>query len=255
MRPLKSLTLEAIVDLLATRFGVMDDTRPADQSRYALSDTLMSGFAMMFFQEPSLLQFQRAMEKKRRRCNLQTIFGVQEIPSDTQMREILDGVEPETLRGVLPQLWEKGRRAGWGGRFTMRMPSGPQQGPYYTIALDGSEYFRSTQVQCPHCLRQPDSKGRVHYSHCIVGATVVRAGSHQVLPLDVEEVRNVTAESTPQDCELTAAKRLLVRVRREHPQMAQIVIGDDLYAHVPFVEQLQQQRQHYMLVAKPTSHP
>jgi len=37
--------------------------------------------------------------------------------------------------------------------------------------------------------------------------------------------------------------------------MAQIVIGDDLYAHVPFVEQLQQQRQHYMLVAKPTSHP
>jgi hypothetical protein len=171
------------------------------------------------------------------------------------MREILDGVEPETLRGVLPQLWEKVRRAGWGGRFTTTLPSGQHQGPYYTIALDGSEYFRSTQVQCPHCLRQPDSKGRVHYSHCIVGATVVRAGSHQVLPLDVEEVRNATAESTPQDCELTAAKRLLARVRREHPQMAQIVIGDDLYAHVPFVEQLQQQRQHYMLVAKPTSHP
>ena len=37
--------------------------------------------------------------------------------------------------------------------------------------------------------------------------------------------------------------------------MAQIVIGDDLYSHVPFVEQLQQQRQHYVLVAKPSSHP
>jgi hypothetical protein len=83
----------------------------------------------------------------------------------------------------------------------------------------------------------------------------VRAGSHQVLPLDVEEVRNATAESTPQDCELTAAKRLLARVWREHPQMAQIVIGDDLYSHVPFVEQLQQQHQHYVLVAKPSSHP
>ena len=255
MRPLKSLTLEVIVDLLASTFRAVDDARTTEHLRYPLHDTLMSGFAMMFFQHPSLLQFQRAMEKKRRRCNLQTIFGVQEIPSDTQMREILDGVEPETLRGVLPQLWEKVRRAGWGGRFTTTLPSGQHQGPYYTIALDGSEYFRSTQVQCPHCLRQPDSKGRVHYSHCIVGATVVRAGSHQVLPLDVEEVCNATAESTPQDCELTAAKRLLARVRREHPQMAQIVIGDDLYAHVPFVEQLQQQRQHYMLVAKPTSHP
>jgi hypothetical protein len=255
MRPLKSLTLEAIIGLLSATFGVVDDARAAEQCRYALADTLMSGFAMMFFQHPSLLQFQRAMEKKRQQCNLQTIFGVHELPSDTQMREILDGVEPEALRLLLPQLWEKVRRVGWGGRLTTTLPSGQQQGTYYTLALDGSEYFRSPQVQCPHCLRQPDSKGRVHYSHLIVGATLVRAGSHQVVPLDVEEVRNATAESTPQDCELTAAKRLLARLRREHPQMAQIVIGDDLYSHVPFVEQLQQQRQHYVLVTKPSSHP
>jgi hypothetical protein len=254
MRPLKSLTLEAIIKLLGTTFGAVADGRVVEQCRYALANTLMSGFAMMFFQHPSLLQFQRAMEKKRQRCNLQTIFGVHEIPSDTQMREILDGVEPDALRAVLPQLWEKVRRAGWGGRFTTTLPSGQHQGTYYTVALDGSEYFRSTQVQCSHCLRQPDSKGRVHYSHLIVGATLVRAGSHQVLPIDGEEVRNATAESAPQDCEVTAAKRLIARLRREHPQMAQIVIGDDLYSHVPFIEQLQQQRQHYVLVAKPSSH-
>jgi hypothetical protein len=255
MRPLKSLTLEAIVDLLATTFGAMDDLRATAQLRYPLHDTLLSGFALMFFQHPSLLQFQRAMAHKRRRCNLQTIFGVHDLPSDTQMREILDGVEPEALRGVFPQLWEKVRRAGWGGGFTTTLPSGEHQGTYYTVALDGSEYFRSTQVQCSHCLRQTDPQGRVHYSHKIVGATVVRAGSHQVLPLDVEEVRNATAESAPQDCELPAAKRLVTRLRREHPQMALIVIGDDLYSHVPFVEQLHELRQHYVLVAKPASHP
>jgi hypothetical protein len=60
----------------------------------------------------------------------------------------------------------------------------------------------------------------------------------------VEEVRNVTAESAPQDCELTAGKRLITRVRREHPQMALIVIGEDLYSPVPFVEQLHQLRPH-----------
>jgi hypothetical protein len=255
MRPLKSLTLEALVDLLATTFGGVEDSRAADQLSYPLHDILMSGFAVMFFQHPSLLQFQRAMKHKRRRCNLQTIFGVHEVPSDTQMREILDRVEPEAVRVVLPQLWEKVRRAGWGGRFTTTLPSGQHQGTYYTVALDGSEYFRSTKVQCPHCLRQPDPQGRVHYAHKIVGATVVRAGSHQVVPLDVEEVRNATAESAPQDCELTAGKRLITRLRREHPQMALIVIGDDLYSHVPFVEQLQHLRQHYVLVAKPASHP
>jgi len=164
-------------------------------------------------------------------------------------------VESESLRGVFPQLWEKVRRAGWGGRFTTTLPTGQHQGTYYTVALEGSEYFRSTQIQCRHCLRQPDAKGRVHYSHLIVGATVVRAGSHQVVPLDVEDVRNVTAESAPQECELTASKRLIARLRREHPQMALIVLGDDLYSHVPFVEQLQHLRQHYVLVAKPSSHP
>jgi hypothetical protein len=121
MRPLKSLTLEAIVDLLAITFGDVDDSRAAEQLSYSLHDTLMSGFAVMFFQHASLLQFQRAMAKKRQRCNLQTIFGVHAIPSDTQMREILDEVEPESIRSVLPQLWEKVRRAGWGGRFSVRI--------------------------------------------------------------------------------------------------------------------------------------
>jgi hypothetical protein len=255
MRPLKSLTLEAMVDFLATTFRVLEDARAVDQLTYPLHDTLLSGFALMFFQHPSLLQFQRAMKQKRRRCNLESIFGVHDVPSDTQMREILDGVDPEVLRALLPQLWEKVRRAGWGHRFTTTLPSGQQQGTYYTVALDGSEYFHSTTIQCPHCLRQPDPKGRVHYSHLVVGATLVRVGSHQVLPLDAEEVRNPTAESQPQDCELTAGKRLIARLRREHPQMALMVIGDDLYSHVPFVEQLQHLRLHYVLVAQPASHP
>lgn len=118
------------MDLLAATFGGVDDARAAEQLSYSLPDTLLSGFAMMFFQHPSLLQFQRAMEKKRQRCNRQTIFGVHAIPSDTQMREILDAVKPDALRGILPRLWEKVRRAGWSGRFTTTLPSGEQQGTY-----------------------------------------------------------------------------------------------------------------------------
>jgi hypothetical protein len=117
-----------MVDLRASTFGAMDDPRAATQLRYPLHDTLLSGFALLFFQHPSLLQFQRAMAHKRRRCNVQTIFGVHDLPSDTQRREILDGVEPEAIRGVLPQLGEKVRRAGWSGRFTTTLPSGAHQG-------------------------------------------------------------------------------------------------------------------------------
>ena len=92
MRPLQSLTLEAMIDLLSESFAGLPDTRRPDRVDYSLPDTLMSGFAMMFFQHASLLEFQRKMKQRRGRCNLETIFGVHEVPSDTEMREILDGV-------------------------------------------------------------------------------------------------------------------------------------------------------------------
>ena len=190
MRPLQSLTLEAMIDVLSTRFAHIPDTRQLDRVDYSLHDTLMSGFAMMFFQHPSLLEFQRKMQQRRGRCNLETIFGVHEVPSDSQMREILDGVPVELLRQVLPELFAKVRRVGWAKDFKSTVPSGSHQGDYYSAMLDGSDYFHSTKVQCPGCLQRTDGNGEVHYHHTVVSATLVKAGSHRVVPLDVEEVRN-----------------------------------------------------------------
>jgi hypothetical protein len=213
----------------------------------------MSGFAMMFFQHPSLLQFQRVMKQKQRRCNLETIFGVRDVPSDTQMREILDGVPIESLRGVLPVLFERVRRAGWADQFKTEVPSGTHQGAYYTLMLDGSDYFHSTEIHCPGCVHRLDKGGTAHFYHTVVSATLVKAGSHRVLPLDVEQVRTSDG-ADKQDCELTAAKRLIQRVRREHRQMKLIVGGDDLYGHEPFVQLLTELKLPYVLVAKPESH-
>jgi hypothetical protein len=112
MRPLQSLSLEATIDVLSNTFGHLPDARQAGRVTYGMHDTLMSGFAMMFFQHPSLLEFQRKMKRRRGRCNLATIFGVHEVPSDTQMREIVDGVPVELLRQVLPELFAEIRRAG-----------------------------------------------------------------------------------------------------------------------------------------------
>jgi hypothetical protein len=254
MRPLQSLTLERTIELLSDTFGVIPDCRHPDRSDYSLHDTLMSGFAMMFFQHASLLEFQRKMKQRRGRCNLETIFGVHDVPSDSQIREILDGVPVELLRQVLAKLFEKVRRAGWGSNFKSTIASGFQQGAYYTAMLDGSDYFHSTQIQCPGCLQRSDSNGDVHYRHTVVSATLVKAGSHRVLPLDVEEVCNSDGQDK-QDCEINAAKRLLPRLRQEHPQLPLIIGGDDLYCHEPFVAQLRDLRLHHVLVCKPTSHP
>ena len=253
MRPLKSLTLETVIGKLSGAFRKITDSRVVARVKYSLHDTLLSGFAMMFFQHPSLLQFQRQMEKKRGRCNLNTIFGVKAVPSDTQMREILDGASPEPLRRLLPELFESVRRAGWANQYKTNLPSGKDQGDYYTMPLDGVEYFHSTKIECPGCLKKTDKNGQTHYSHSIVGATLVKAGSHKIFPIDAEEVRNPDGKDK-QDCELNAGKRLIERFRSEHPQMQVIVGGDDLYAHEPFVKLLEEKGLRFVLVAKPESH-
>jgi hypothetical protein len=250
MRPLKTLTFDAFRDDLATTFAQIDDRRDPQRLTWELPAVLMSAFAMLFFQHPSLLEYQRRMKQQMGQSNLERVFGVEAIPSDTQMREILDGVPTEPLRRLLPQTFEQMRRVGWTARFVTEV-AGVK---YYPVVLDGSEYFHSTQIYCPHCLHQRQANGEKHYSHLVVGATVTRADSHAILPLDVEEVSN-RAEQEPQDCELTAAKRLVKRLRVEHRQLAMCIVGDDLYGHEPLIAELQQLRLRFVLVAKPTSHP
>lgn len=69
---------------LSEAFARIPDCRAEHVIDDPLPDTLMSGFALMFFQHPSLLQFQRMMKQKRKRCHLESIFKVTDVPSDTR---------------------------------------------------------------------------------------------------------------------------------------------------------------------------
>ena len=253
MRPLKSLSLESIITLLSDAFSRFDDARQKSRLDYSLHDTLMSAFAMFFFQHPSLLQFQQAMAKKRGLSNLQTIFGVHQVPSETQMREVLDRASPDQVRELLPLLFELVRRAGWADDYKTSLLQGSSTLDYYTLTLDGTDYFNSTRISCPSCLQRSDKNGLIHYHHAVVSATLVRANSHRILPIDAEQVAN-TDGTQKQDCEINAAKRLIKRVRQEHPQMKIILSGDDLYSRAPFIQECSINRMNYLLVAKPTSH-
>jgi hypothetical protein len=130
MRPLQSVTLEAMLEMFSTTFSHLPDPRCPKRVNYSLHDTLLSGCAMLFFQHPSLLACQRKMKQRRGRCNLETIFGVREVPSESQMRDILDGVPVALLRELVPAMFAKFRRAGWAKDFQRVLSSGVDQGAY-----------------------------------------------------------------------------------------------------------------------------
>ena len=46
-----------------------------------------------------MLHFQQEMERKYKRSNLQTLFGVEQIPGVDQIRNV-DGIAPERLSGA-----------------------------------------------------------------------------------------------------------------------------------------------------------
>src|SRR5512144_1488676 len=98
MRPLKKLTFDAFRDALATTFAQIEERRDPQRLTWELPAVLMSAFARLFFQHPSLLEYQRRMKERTGQSNLERVFKVAAIPSDTQMREILDGVPTAPLR-------------------------------------------------------------------------------------------------------------------------------------------------------------
>ena len=92
-------------------FEPIADGRQQSKVRYSVADCLLSGLGMMYFQEPSLLSFQQHMEDAIGNNNLRTLFGVNAIPSDSQMRTVLDELDPEGIRPIFAEFFRRLQRS------------------------------------------------------------------------------------------------------------------------------------------------
>ena len=92
---------------------IPDQRRSGCNLTYRLLDAIKSAFAVFFFQHPSLLDFQKAMKKRKKRNNMETLFGVFKIPSDNQIRTLLDGIAPESLGEVFERTLRTADEAGY----------------------------------------------------------------------------------------------------------------------------------------------
>ncbi len=242
----KPLSFGSLRKILSERFFNLPDHRDTEEINYPLHDVLMSGFAMMFFQDRSMLQFQKRLEDEIQQNNLRTLFHVEGIPKDTQMRDVTDEVEPFELEPLFDDFFRLLQRG-------KRLESYRILGDYYLITIDGSGYFSSPKICCDGCLKKESKNGAVRYEHQILQAALMKPGRRQVIPLAPEEIRNTDGHKK-QDCEINAGKRLLKKIRNSHCKLKIIINGDSLYSKQPFIEELQVGRMSYILVAKPGDH-
>ena len=107
-KPLHFLALRS--DLQDTINQILDPRRQASIT-YQLHDCYLSAFAMFYLQDPALLEFQRRFQNTLQRNNLSSLFGVQAIPKDSQLRDLIDTCSYEPLLAVFPHWLERIRRA------------------------------------------------------------------------------------------------------------------------------------------------
>jgi hypothetical protein len=211
-----------------------------------LHDCCLSALAMMFFQDPSMLAFQRRLQKSNSMNNLQTLFDVQSIPKESQMKDVLDSIIDESFYPIFPE-------------FLSRLQRAKKLEPYkyindsYLLPLDGTQYFSSESISCNQCLTKDLKNGNTLFYHQALAATIVHPDLRQVLPLAPEPIKNSDG-SEKQDCERNAGKRLVKRIRETHPKLKFILLGDDLYSNHPFIQTVKGNGMSFIFVAKPTSH-
>lgn len=187
------------------------------QGAISLPDCLLSGYALFSLKYPSLLQFDQHFREETVGHNLQRVYRVNQVPSDTQMRERLDEVDPRQLRRTFTRLLAQCQRSN-------RLTAFEYLDGRYLVPIDATGYFHSDAVHCEQCCQKQHQNGTVSYYHQMLSAAIVHPDHKVVLPFASEPILK-TDGVTKNDCEHRAAARFLADLKREHPHLNVIITG------------------------------
>lgn len=241
------LTFDFLMGRLRKSFVTLPDKRTGKNISYAMKDAAFCAFSVFFTQEPSFLSYQKRMQEKSGLNNEKTVFGADSIPSDTQIRRLLDNVPARVLNGVFWDCVSYLKQEGQLENF--RTEVGEKD---LLVALDGTWYFSSQDIHCSNCLKKT-YEGKLTYYHAMINPVIAMPGKAQVIPLPPELIINSDGDKK-QDCEQNGAKRWIKKHGSRLSKMRVTILGDDLYSHQPICEELLKNGFNFILVCKEDSH-
>ena len=241
----KQLKFRDMLARLRQELEGVPEHRTGRNTQYTIVEAGLGAFSVFFMQSPSFLAHQRDMQRNKGENNAQSLFGVEQIPSDGQIRNLLDPVEPAQLR---ESFWEIYRRLDEGGHLDQYCGVDGTR----LISLDGSQYFSSQEIHCPNCHVSVQDE-RTDYSHMVMMAVVCAPEQEHVICLDPEFITPQDGQEK-QDCEQQAIKRWVERNAGHFEPWQVTILADDLHCHQPLCELLLKHKMHFILTCKPESH-
>jgi len=242
----EALKLTRMIKSLEQAFEKFPEHRRGENSQYELADAGMGAFSVFFTQSPSFLAYQRDLKLRKGRSNAEKLFALRDIPSDNQIRSLLDPISPKHLEGYYRQIFQALER----DRVLTEFQSFANM---LLVAMDGTEYFSSKKIDCKQCSQRILKNGETNYYHSVLTPVIVQSGNEHVISLEPEFITPQDGHEK-QDCEIQAGKRWVEKHGDFYAKRGVTMLGDDLYSRQPFCQALKDKKLHFILVCKPDSH-
>jgi len=247
MKFLKYLSQSKIIKNVREAFSnTLTDCRE-DDKKISLVDAATSAIAMFQLKCPSLLQFDEAAQKDEIvKDNLKVLYEIENVPCDTQMRTILDDVNPKELRIAFTNVFGLLDRSKVLSQFYFYQNK-------LLLSIDGTGFFSSKKIHCDSCCVKKHKNESITYYHQAVAGVFVHPENKVVIPICPEPII-IQDGASKNDCERHATERLLRMFRKEHPHLKVITTGDGLTSNGPYIKTLKELNFSFILGAKPGDH-
>src|SRR4030067_3566460 len=140
----EELDLHRLVKGVKQVFEDFPDARTGQNTQYELVDAGMGAFSVFLTQSPSFLSHQEDLKRRKGRSNAESLFGMKQIPSDNQIRSLLDPVLPSYVWPLFRIIYTGLEHSGVLKGFRSHANS-------LLLAMDGTEYFSSKKIKCENC--------------------------------------------------------------------------------------------------------
>ena len=225
---MRKFTFDSVIEFFRKTVQDLPDFRTGDNTSYTIEDAALAAFSVFFTQSPSFLAFQKSMQQNKGKNNAQSLFGVLNIPSDNQIKNILDPISPTYIFPVFSYIFHGLNDMGY-------LDSYRSYNGNLLLALDGVQYFSSKSIHCENCNKKKHRNGTTTYSHSAITPVIVAPGNNNVIALQPEFITPQDGHKK-QDCENAAAKRWIRHHSQEYSKFGFTILGDDLYCKQPLCE-------------------
>lgn len=229
----------------------MDDPRNQSYILYTQSDLVWMGLLKNMCAVRTMRSMEDSFNKETCIETLRLLSGdrsLNEMPHADTLNYYLEKLSPQCLSGIRKRMIQSLIRC-------KSFYKSKLLGKHWRVILDGTGLFCFKERHCENCLvttvKNEEGKEEKRYYHKVLEAKIV-LGEHLVLSLDTEFIENESENVSKQDCEMTAAKRLMSRLKKDYPRLPMCIQGDALYASETVMGSCRENGWEYIMTQKDT---